>query len=55
MILLKQQGTFPQAAQEEPSLSNQYVRGTLNLLPHVQWTPRLPGLKESRIPLQWLE
>ena len=35
-ILLKRLATFPQAPQEEPSLSNQYVRRTLNLLPHVQ-------------------
>ena len=41
-ILLKRKATFPQAPQEEPSLSNQFVRGTLNLLPHVQWIPRFP-------------
>ena len=35
-ILLKRYATFPQAPQEEPSLSNRYVRGTLNLQPHVQ-------------------
>ena len=35
-ILLKREATFPLAPQEEPSLSNWYVRGTLNLLPHVQ-------------------
>ena len=28
-ILLKREPTFPQAPQEEPSLSNRYVRGTL--------------------------
>ena len=54
-ILLKRQATFPQAPQEEPSLSNWYVRGTLNLLPHVQWIPRFPDSKERRISLQWLE
>ena len=54
-ILLKKLVTFPQAPQEEPSLSNRYVRGTLNLLPHVQWIPRFPESKESRISLQWLE
>ena len=54
-ILLKRKATFPQAPQEEPSLSNRYVRGTLNLLPHVQWIPRFPDSKESRISLQWLE
>ena len=50
-ILLKRKATFPQAPQEEPSLSNRYVRGTLNLLPHVQWIPRFPDSKESQISL----
>ena len=54
-ILLKKLATFPQAPQEEPSLSSRYVRGTLNLLPNVQWIPRFPDLKESRNSLQWLE
>ena len=54
-ILLKRYATFPQLLQEEPSLSNRYVKGTLNLLPHVQWIPRFPDSKESRISLQWLE
>ena len=54
-ILLKRFATSPQAPQEEPSLSNRYVRGTLNLLPHVQWIPRFPDSKESWISLQWLE
>ena len=35
-ILLKRLETSPQAPQEESSLSNRYVRGTMNLLPHVQ-------------------
>ena len=46
---------LPKAPQEEPSLSNRYVRGTLNLMPHVQWIARFPDSKESRISLQWLE
>ena len=54
-ILLKRQATFQQAPQEQPSLSNRYVRGTLNLLPHVQWIPRCPDLKGSQISWQWLE
>ena len=54
-ILLKRLATFPQAPQEEPSLSNWYVRGTLNLRPHVQWILRFPNLKERRNSLQWLE
>ena len=48
-ILLKSLSTFPQAPQEEPSLSNRYVRGTLNLLPDVQCILRFPDSKESRI------
>ena len=54
-ILLKRYANFPQAPQEEPSLSNRYVRGTLNLLPCVQWIPRFRDLKESRVSLQWLK
>ena len=54
-ILTKMYATFPQAPQEEPSLSNRYVRGTLNLLPHVQWIPRFPDSKDSQISLQWLK
>ena len=52
---IKEVGHIPTTPQEEPSLSNQYVRGTLNLLPHVQWIPRFPESKERRISLQWLE
>ena len=54
-ILLKKKATFLQALQEEHSLSNQYVRGTMILLPHVQWIPRFPDSKECQISLQWLE
>ena len=54
-ILLKRWATFPQAPQEEPSLSNRYVRGTLNLLPYVQCISRFSDSKESRISLQGLE
>ena len=52
---IKEVGHIPTTPQEEPSLSNWYVRGTLNLLRHVQWISRFPELKESRISLQWLE
>ena len=52
---IKEVGHIPTTPQEEPSLSSWYVRGTLNLLRHVQWIPRLPESKESRISLQWLE
>ena len=54
-ILLKRLSTFPQVPQEEPSLSNWYVRGTLNLLPHMQWIQRFPDSKGRQISLQWLE
>ena len=54
-ILLKRDCTFPQAPKEEPSLSNRYGSGTLNLLPHVQRISRIPDLKESRNSVQWLE
>ena len=39
-ILLKRLANFPQAPQEKPSLSNRYVRGTLSLLPQVEWVSR---------------
>ena len=52
---IKEVGHIPTTPQEEPSLSNRYVRGTPNLLRHVQWIPRFPESKESRISLQWLE
>ena len=52
---IKEVGHIPTTPQEEPSLSNRYVRWTLNLLRHVQWIPRFPESKESRISLQWLE
>ena len=52
---IKEVGHIPTTPQEEPSLSNRYVRGTLNLLLHVRWIPRFPESKESRISLQLLE
>ena len=45
---------LPQAPQEEPSLRNRYVRGTLCYLPQVEWTPRCRDSKEGRVSLQWL-
>ena len=54
-ILLKRQATFLQVRQEDPSLRHWYVRGTLNLLPHVQGILRFPDSKKSQISLQWLE
>ena len=52
---IKEVGHIPTTPEEEPSFSNWYVRGTLNLLRHVQWISRFPEKKESRISLQWLE
>ena len=52
---IKEVGHIPTTLQAEPSLSNRYVRGTLNLLCHVQWIPRFPESKVSRMSLQWLE
>ena len=52
---IKEVGHISTTPQDQPSLSNLYVRGTLNLLRHVQWIPRFPESKESRISLQWLE
>ena len=52
---IKKEGHIPTTPQEEPSQNNRYVRGTLNLLRHLQWIPRFPELKESLITLQWLE
>ena len=39
---IKEVGHIPTTPQEEPSLSNRYVRGTLNLLPQVEWILRFP-------------
>ena len=52
---IKEVGHIPTTPQEEPSLSNRYMRGTPNLLRYVQWIPRFHESKESRISLQWLE
>ena len=52
---IEEVGNFPQAPQEEPSLSNRYVRGTLSLLPQLEWILKCPDLKEGRISLKWLE
>ena len=51
-ILLKMEATFPQAPQEEPSLSSRDMRGTLCFLSQVEWTPRGPDSKEGPILMQ---
>ena len=55
LALTKRYANFPQAPQEEASLRNRYVRGTLSLLSQVEWTSRCPDSKECWISLQWLE
>ena len=52
-LWLKRSANFPQAPQEEFSLHNRYVRGTLGFLSQVEWSPRGPDSKEGRISLQW--
>ena len=40
--------------QEEPSLRNRYVRGTLCFLPQVEWTPRfayVTGVQTCALPI----
>ena len=54
-LQLKRYANFPQAHQEEASLINRYVRGTLSLLHLVEWTQRCPDLKEGPVSQQWLE
>ena len=41
---------FTQAPQEEASLRNRYVRGTLCFLPQVEWTPTCPDSKKAGFP-----
>ena len=55
VLQMKRYTDFPQAPQEEASLSSRYVTGTLSLLPQVEWTLRCPDSKERWISLQWLE
>ena len=47
-------GQLPQAPQEEFSLRNMYVKGTLCFLLQVKWTLRFPDSKKGRISLQSL-
>ena len=54
-LWMKRWATFPQAPQEEFSLSNRCVRGTLCFLSQVEWTPRGLDSKEGRISLQSLK
>ena len=41
-ILLNSKANFKQAPEEEPSITNRYVRGTLSFLPSVEWILRFP-------------
>ena len=51
---IKELGQIPTTPQEEPSLSNRYVRGTLYLLHHVQWIPRFLNRKKVGYPCSGL-
>ena len=55
LSLTEEVSHFPQATQEEFSLSSRDVRGTLCFLSQVEWTPRGPDSKEGPISLQWLK
>ena len=44
-ILLNRMANFPQAPQEELSLSYRYVRGTQSLLPQVEFDTEIPRLE----------
>ena len=46
----EEEANFPQAPQEEPSLRNRYVRGTLCFLPQVEWTPISPDSNKAGFP-----
>ena len=55
LFLTQEECNFPQAPEQEASLSYRYLRGTLSFLPQVEWTPRCRDSKYGRISLQWLE
>ena len=48
-ILLKRLANYLQVPQEQTSLSNRCVRGTVSLLPQVEWIPSCPDSKEGPI------
>ena len=52
---MKRFASFPQAPQEEFSLSSRDVSETLCFLSQVEWTPRGSDSKEGTISLQWLK
>ena len=54
-LWLKRWAKFPQAPQEEFSLSGRNVRGTLCFLSQVEWSPGGPDSKEDSITLQSLK
>ena len=54
-LWVKRCASFPQAPQEEFSLSSGVVRGTLHFLSQVEWTPRGTDSKEAPNSLQWLK
>ena len=54
-LWLQRWATFPQAPQEEFSLSNRNVSGTLCFLSQVEWNLRRSDSKEGWISLQWIK
>ena len=55
LSLTEEGSQIPQAPQEEFSLSNRDVRGTLCFLSQVEWTPIGPDSKEDPISLQGIK
>ena len=53
-LRLRRSAIFQKALQEEFSLRNMYVRGTLCFMLQGKWTPRCPHWKEDQISLQRL-
>ena len=51
-LQLKRNVNFPQAPQDQASLSYWHVRGTLSLLPQVEWTLGSPHWRQGLICLQ---
>ena len=54
-LWVKRWANFPQAPQEQFSLSSRDVRGTLCFLSQVEWTPSSPDSKEGLISQKWLK
>ena len=51
-LRMRRSAIFQKAPQEEFSLRNMYVRGTLCFMLQAKWSPRFPDQKEVQISLQ---